>query len=469
LTSDNSDTAADVGLLSPAWAGTSVATATSDAAILRTFIDTEVALARAQSRLGLVPEAAADTIAVVAAELQLDTADIARRAQGGGNPVIPLLAELRAAVSAVDPAAAGYLHRGATSQDILDTALVLVARHAVQLISEDVSVAAAAIATLAEDHRDTIMAARTLTQQSLPTTFGLKAAGWLTALVDASRRVTLAVDRLPLQLGGAAGTLASFAELVTGSETSPGLSALQIVDELAGELGLRSPTLPWHTNRAPVTELADALTTLSDALGTIAADTALMSRTEIAEVHEPRSDGRGVSSAMPQKQNPVLSVLIQSAARKVPGLAAELHRSAIAVDERPDGAWHAEWATLRELIRLVGGASALAAELLPGLAVQPEQMLRNLALSGPLIVSERLMIVLAPILGRARVQQLVGQAANDPSSLPELLRVEEKLSAWTDAKLAGLLAPEHYLGAAQELIDRAIANYAETETGGEQR
>lgn len=447
-------------MLSPVWAGTRIAAATSDAAILRTLIDTEVALARAQSRLGLVPASVADTIASVAATTGFDTVDIARRAREGGNPVIPLIADLRRVVAEADPGAADYLHLGATSQDILDTTLVLVARHGVQLIAEDVSVVMEALARLVYDHRHTVISARTLTQQSLPTTFGLKAAGWLTALVDASRWLTLAAGRLPVQLGAAAGTLASFTELAKRAGLASGVTALRIVDELAGELGLQSPTLPWHTSRAAITGLADALVTLSDALGKIAADTALMSRTEIAEVHEPTSEGRGVSSAMPQKQNPVLSVLIQSAARKAPGLAAELHRSAVAVDERPDGAWHVEWATLRELIRLVGGAAALAAELLPGLQVRPDRMLANLALSGPLIVSERVMIVIGPILGRQRVQQLIGQAGQHPSvSLTELLKAEEELAGWTDAELADLLAPENYLGAAQDLIDRALANY----------
>jgi 3-carboxy-cis,cis-muconate cycloisomerase len=321
---------------------------------------------------------------------------------------------------------------------------MLVAQRSIRILSIDLDTAVSTLAGLANRHRATVMAGRTLTQHSVPTTFGLKVAGWLVGVVDATRALTVIADALPAQLGGAAGTLASFGELAPGRE-------LAIVDAFAAELGLRAPTLPWHTHRAPITRLGDALAGVCDALGKIAADISLLSRTEIAELHEASGGG---SSAMPQKQNPVLSVLMQAAARKSPGLAAELHRSALAVDERPDGAWHVEWQTLRELLRVAGGAASLAAELLPGLRVDRERMRANLLSTGPLIVGERIMLVAGPVLGMDRVKQLVVQAADDSQSLQESLHSE--LAGWSDERLTELLDPLNYLGASEDLIDRAL-------------
>jgi|BarGraNGADG00212_1021973.scaffolds.fasta_scaffold00439_4 3-carboxy-cis,cis-muconate cycloisomerase len=446
LTSDSNapDPGADLGLLSPAWAGTPVALETADVAVLQAILDAEVALAAAQARSGLVPEAAAAVVRRVAADVVIDIEQAARRSRSVGNPIIPILSDLRAAVASADPGSAGFVHLGATSQDILDTALMLVAQRSIRILSIDLDTAVSTLAGLANRHRATVMAGRTLTQHSVPTTFGLKVAGWLVGVVDATRALTVIADALPAQLGGAAGTLASFGELAPGRE-------LAIVDAFAAELGLRAPTLPWHTHRAPITRLGDALAGVCDALGKIAADISLLSRTEIAELHEASGGG---SSAMPQKQNPVLSVLMQAAARKSPGLAAELHRSALAVDERPDGAWHVEWQTLRELLRVAGGAASLAAELLPGLRVDRERMRANLLSTGPLIVGERIMLVAGPVLGMDRVKQLVVQAADDSQSLQESLHSE--LAGWSDERLTELLDPLNYLGASEDLIDRAL-------------
>jgi len=446
LTSDSGrpDPGADLGLLSPVWAGTPVAAETGDVAVLRAILDAEVGLAAAQARSGLVPEAAAAVIRSVAADVVIDIAEAARRSRSDGNPIIPLLSDLRAAVAGADPGAAGLVHLGATSQDILDTALMLVAQRSIRILSTDLDTAVSALADLADRHRTTVMAGRTLTQHSAPTTFGLKAAGWLVGVVDASRALTDIAAALPAQLGGAAGTLASFRELAPGRE-------LEIVDAFAAELGLRAPILPWHTHRAPVTRLGDALAGVCDALGKVAADIALLSRTEIAELHEASGGG---SSAMPQKQNPVRSVLMQAAARSSPGLAAELHHSALAVDERPDGAWHVEWQTLRELLRTAGGAASLAADLLPGLRVDRERMRANLAITGSLIVGERVMLVAGPVLGQDHVRRLVVQATGDAQSLHESLCSE--LTGWSDERITQLLEPLNYLGAHEDLIDRAL-------------
>lgn len=440
---------ADVGLLSPAWAGTPVADETGDAAVLRAMLDAEVALAEAQAGLGLVPDAVARVIRDTASSATFDAADIARRARAGGNPVIPLLADLRAAVAASEPEAARLVHLGATSQDVLDTALMLMAKRSIRVIAGDLDAAIAALIDLADTHRETVMAARTLTQHSVPTTFGVKAAGWLVGLVDATRGLRGVADALPAQLGGAAGTLASFSEFAPGRE-------FELVDAFAAALELRAPALPWHTRRAPVTGLGDALATVAHVLGTIGPNLALLSRTEIAEVHEATGGG---STAMPQKQNPIRSVLLRAIAQRSPGLASELHRSAESVDERPDGAWHAEWQALRELLRQVGGGASLAAELLPGLRIDAHRMRENLEITGPLIVSECIALVAGPVIGRDAVRKLVAQAADDPASLFGLLKAA--LPDWDDDRLHELLDPVNYLGANNAIVDRAIAHAKE--------
>lgn len=459
-TSGVDDDAADVGLLSPQWAATPAARATSDSAILRAMLEVEVALVQAYENLGIAPAGAAELVRGVASAAPFAVASIAARGRDGGNPIIPLVKDLRAAVAGAatasadaDADAARWVHRGATSQDVLDTALMLIARRAVEGLLADADTVIRALAALANRHRHTLMASRTLTQHGVPTVFGLKAAGWLGGVLHARSRLGSAT--FPVQWGGAGGTLASFA--VVGG---PG-TGIRLAEEIAGTLGLDAAVAPWQTRRAPVTELGDALTSLTDALGTISSDVLLLARPEIAELGEPAKAGRGGSSAMPQKHNPVLSVLIQSAARKAPGLSAELHRSANAVDERPDGAWHVEWQTLRELLRLAAGAAGSAAELLPGLVVRPEAMLRNLGLSGPLIVSERLMLEFGPLLGTARVQELVSQAGEGSVELGAALRAEPALSSVPDARLAEALDPAAYLGDSDVLIDRMLGEVPE--------
>lgn len=444
---------ADVGLLSPQWAGMPIARATSDAAVLQAMLDVEVALVEAYETLGLAPEGSAAAVRGAIDATGFDLADIARRARAGGNPVIPLVKDLRAAVAAIDADVSLWVHRGATSQDILDTALMLVARRALETVLADAKTTIHALATLADTNRRTVMASRTLTQHGVPTVFGLKAAGWLGGVLHATRR--LAAVQLPVQWGGAGGTQASFVVL-GGAGTG-----IRLSDSIASTLGLAASAVPWQTQRAPVTRLGDALTTLADAFGTLSSDVLVLVRPEIAELGEPTEPGRGGSSAMPQKQNPILSVLIQSAARKAPGIAAELHRSANAVDERPDGAWHAEWQALRELMRLVGGAAAAAAELTGGLVVYPGAMLRNLRLSGELIVGERLMLEFAPLAGAARIQELVSELAGDSSfDLAAALRAEPSLESVSDARMAEALYPVAYLGDADLLIDRTLADVA---------
>ena len=306
-----------------------------------------------------------------------DLPAVARDAEAGGNPVIALLALLR---SRVDDK---HLHAGLTSQDVLDTALVLCLRDTAARLRDELAAQIGGLAALADRHRHTEMAGRTLTQHAVPITFGLKAAGWLTGVLDARDALTRAAD-LPIQIGGAAGSLAAPAALAGDPHT-----ARDWVARTAAELGLPVRE-PWHTARAPLTGLADALVTCTDAWGRIAGDVLMLGRPEIGEVTEGPAEGRGGSSAMPNKQNPVLAVLIRRAALAAPPLAATLHTAAAsAVDERPDGSWHVEWATLRTLSRRTVVAASQTAELIAGLRVHPDRMAATLAAARPGIDAEQ--------------------------------------------------------------------------------
>ncbi|RSS24695.1 3-carboxy-cis,cis-muconate cycloisomerase [Streptomyces sp. WAC08452] len=437
-------TAPDAGLLAPGWAGSPAADATDDRALVRALLDAEAALTRAQAGLGLAPEEAANAVTEAADPARFDASSLAERARGGGNPVIPLVADL---TKAVGEEHGPYVHRGATSQDILDSALMLVAARTLEPLLADLGRAERALARLAAEHRDTAMPGRTLTQHAVPTTFGLKAAGWRALVLDARDRTAAVRSALPAQLGGAAGTLAAF-----GAYGAPDPLALPAA--YARELGLCAPLLPWHTLRTPVADLAGCLAFAAAALGKIAADVLTLSRTEIGELAEGSGGG---SSAMPHKANPVRSTLIAAAARRAPQLAATLYGSLAAEDERPAGAWHAEWEPLRDLLRLTGGAARDAAELTEGLQVRPEAMREHLALTHGLIVSERLSAELAPVLGRARAKalltELAGRTYTEDRSLAELLAEVPELKGFD---LTALTDPARYTGSAGALTDRAL-------------
>lgn len=431
-------------LLAPGWAGSPAAAATSDTAYLQGLLDAEAALTRAQASLGLAPAEAADAVDAAADASRFDVHAIALRARGGGNPVIPLVADLTTAVGAEYGA---YVHRGATSQDILDSAAMLVAARTLDLVLGDLDRTERALARLAAEHRDTVMPGRTLTQHAVPTTFGLKAAGWRSLVLDARDRVSAVRGSLPAQLGGAAGTLAAFA--VFGAEDTRALTAAY-----ARELGLVEPVLPWHTLRTPIGDLAGALAFTAGSLGKTAADVLTLARTEIAELAEGTGGG---SSAMPHKANPVRATLIAAGARRAPQLAATLYGAMAAEDERPAGAWHAEWEPLRDLLRLVGGAARDAVELAEGLRVNADVMGEHLGLTHGLIVSERLAVELAPVLGRARAKELLTATAKravaENRPLLELLGEEPELK---DLDLADLTDPIRYTGSAGALTDRAL-------------
>ncbi|MGW0583683.1 class-II fumarase/aspartase family protein [Streptomyces sp. NPDC002920] len=455
----------DAGLLAPTWADTPVAAEVTDEAWLQAMLDVEVALARAQHAVGLTPAAAVETIAAAARADRLDPVALARAARATANPVVALVTAFTEVVAAEDPAAAEYVHRGSTSQDILDSAAMLIARRVLGLIAADLDRVRVALATLAAAHRHTLLAGRTLTQHAVPTTLGLKAAGWLHLVADALARVRALASALPAQLGGAAGTLAAYREYAA-LDGGKGEGGVELLGPFAQALGLAEPVLPWHTARTPVADLGAVLQLVTGALGKFALDVQTLSRTEIGELSEPAAAGRGTSSAMPQKRNPALATLIVSAARQVPAHALVLAQCMLAEDERPAGAWHAEWQPLREALRLAGGAAHTAVELAEGLVVHPEQMLANIGLTGGAIVSERLTVALAPAFGKARAKKLLttasAEAADSGRPLDEVLLGHPELSArFTPAQLAELLDPARYTGAADALVDRALRRYGD--------
>ncbi|SCF74624.1 3-carboxy-cis,cis-muconate cycloisomerase [Streptomyces sp. Cmuel-A718b] len=450
----------DAGLLSPVRVGTPVEEAVGEHAWLRAMLEAEAALARAQARLGTVPEKAAEVITRVAATGRFDVRALAVAARETANPVVGLVRALTGAVAAEDAEAAEYVHRGSTSQDVLDTGAMLVCRRALDLVHGDLVRTAGTLAALAEEHRDTAMAGRTLALHAVPTTFGLKAAGWRSLVLDAALRIESANRALPVSLGGAAGTLAGYVQYVEGVD--PESYPERLVAAYAAETGLARPVLPWHALRTPVADVAAALAFTAGALGKFAVDVQVLARTEIAEAAEPDAAGRGASSAMPHKRNPVLSTLIRSASLQVPAMAGALTQCLVAEDERSAGVWHAEWLLLRECLRLSGGAAHTAAELASGLTARPERMRQNLDLTSSQIVTERLAAALAPHLGRTRSKELLTAASitadREGRPLAEVLRgLPEVTAHLTGEPLTRLLDPTTYTGAARGLVARALA------------
>jgi 3-carboxy-cis,cis-muconate cycloisomerase len=348
----------DPGLFDGTFARGAVRAEVDDRAWLQAMLDVEAALARAQE---------SEHADAIAAQCQAELFDPARLGAAGAdtaNPVVPLVRALR---DAVGEAAADDVHRGATSQDILDSAAMLVAHRALGPLLDDLRGAADAAAALAERHRDTPMAARTLLQQAVVTTFGLKAAGWMSALDAAHARLTaVRTERLAVQLGGAGGTLAAFGD--RGPE---------VLAALARELGLTEPTLPWHTDRTRIAELAGALGEAAGAAAKPAQDVVLLAQTEVGEAREG-TPGRGGSSAMPHKRNPVAAISTLACARQAPGLVATLLTATAPEHERGAGAWQSEWQPSTELLRLTGSAAAWIRECLEHLEVDPERMAENI-------------------------------------------------------------------------------------------
>lgn len=403
--------------------------ALSDGAWLQAMLDVERALAAAEARGGVIPGEAAEAIAAACRADRFDPVEIADQGRAPGNPVEPLV---RALTEAVGGEAAGYVHWGTTSQDILDSAAMLVSRNVLDLLLETLDAVAEECARLAEAHRSTPMAGRTLLQQAVPTTFGLKAAGWLVAVLEARRGLArIRHERLAVQLGGAAGTLGALGE-----------AGPKVMQLFAEELELQVPTAPWHTNRVRIAELGAALAVAAGALAKIGLDVTLLAQTEVGEVAE---SGGGASSTMPQKQNPVGSVLAVACARQVNAQAAVLLAALTQEHERAVGGWHSEWPALSGALAFAGGAAGAARHALEGLEVDTERMRANLELAGGLVMAERAAYLIAERVGRREAYELVAEAAAR-GELPAEVPPEQ-------------LDPASYLGSADEFVERALAFY----------
>ena len=416
--------------------------AVSDRAWLQGMLDAERALANAGAATGLVTADAAARIGAACRAELYDPRELAQEGRAVGNPAEPLVRALR---EAVGDTAADWVHYGATSQDIVDTAAMLVSRRAVVLVLAELDRLADACADLARTHRSTPIAARTLLQQAVPTTFGLKAAGWLIAMLEARRRLAVVRhERLAAQLGGAAGTLAPLGD-----------RALDVVRHYAEELELVEPVVPWHANRIRVAELAAALDIAAGAAAKIGRDIVLLAQTEVGEVSEGAGGG---SSTMPQKRNPVRATLAVACARLAHAHAGVLLAELDHEHERAVGGWHAEWEALSGALAFTGGAVTAAADAVSGLVVDSGRMRVNLEAGAGLVVAERISFALSDRLGRPRAHEVVAEAARAPS-FREALLADERV-ALSDAEVDELLDPAGYLGSAEALVDRALAEWA---------
>ncbi|WP_394347319.1 3-carboxy-cis,cis-muconate cycloisomerase [Streptomonospora litoralis] len=443
----NEDSGAAGGLYGGIFGRGGIAAETDDRAWLRALLDAEAALARAHARVGLVPAEHAAAITAACVPEAFDADALGAAAAGAGNPVVPLVAELTRRVGGD---AARHIHHGATSQDIMDTAAMLVARRAGGAVAEHTDGAAELLAELAAGHRDTVMAGRTLLQQALPTTFGAAAAGWLEGLDTAAHRLTeVLTQRAAAQLGGAAGTLASLGE-----------HGPAVVAAFAEEAGLAEPALPWHTERGRIADIAGGLGRVCGAVGKTAGDIVLLAQTEVGEVVEAGGAGVGGSSTLPHKRNPIAAVSAVACAEQAPGLVSTLFAAQAQQHQRAAGPWHAEWPALTRLLDAAGSAAAWLCTSLERLEVRPEAMRANLAASGGFPMAERVTTDLAGELGRSqaheRVRDACAEAADSGRALGEVL-AEHLAGRRSRARIDELLDPAGYLGSTGVLVDRALA------------
>lgn len=441
-------------LFSPLFVPPKVEDAVSERAWIQAMLDAEAALARAEARVGVIPAAAAEEIASCCVAERFDAAALGVEARRTGNPAEPLVRALR---HLVPDEAAGYVHVGATSQDILDTASMLIARRALVIIDDDLARLAGHCARLAREHRDTLMAGRTLLQQAVPITFGRKAAGWLAGVTRARSALRrLHGDALAAELGGAAGTLATLGDA--------GIAVLHV---FAAELRLAEPELPWHTERTRVAEIASALGLTAGALDRIALDIVLLAQTEVGEVAEGGEESRGGSSTMPQKRNPVGCVLARACVRETQAHVEVLMRGMAQEHERGAGPWHAEWPALSAALAWTGGAAAGMADVVEHLEVDPERMRANLDVTHGLVMSERLSLLLTERMGRQAAHDLirsVGRRAGDEGgSFRDVLLADERVRGHLSAQeIERALDPATYLGSTRAFIDRTFLRHHRT-------
>jgi 3-carboxy-cis,cis-muconate cycloisomerase len=441
----------DGSLYGPLFVDPAVARAFSDRATLQAILDFEVALARAEASLDVIPDSAVAAIANAANVDAFDIPSLGREAVAAGNIAIPIVRAFTRLVRENDEHAARFVHWGATSQDAIDTGAVLQLAVALRIVDEHLDAVTQSLIALAQRHIATPMVARTLLQHALPTTFGLKAAGWLSAIVRARRRLARAgAHAKTLQFGGAAGTLAALGD-----------RGLDVAQRLAGDLSLAAPDVPWHTHSDRFVDVASAAGIVAGTLGKIARDTSLMMQTEIGEASEPAAPGRGGSSTMPHKRNPVSCAVALAAATRAPHLVATMLAGMTQEHERALGGWQAQWTTLPELISVVSGSARAMNETLAGLDVNVEAMRANLEITHGLVQAEAVTMALGAQIGRAQAHELIEAASKramaEHRSLREVLVREPTVrAALSDDDFDRLFDPTHYLGVARQLVTQAI-------------
>lgn len=421
---------------------------------LQGMLDVEAALARALAAEGVIPVSAVDPWLRCCQADQIDLPSLVDAAQDAGNIAIPMVKQLTAAVAAIDVDAARYVHWGATSQDVIDTGRVLQLREAMTVITHELAALVDALAVHAQHYRDTPMIGRTWLQHALPITFGMKIAGWLDALLRHQQRISICRAQVSvLQFGGASGTLASLGD-----------HASSVAKAMAHELDLAIPNIPWHAHRDRFVECAATLGMLTGTLGKIARDISLMSQTEIAELSEPTASGRGGSSSMPHKRNPVGSAAVLSAATRVPSLVATLLSAMPNDHERALGGWQSEWETLPEIVSLCASALAHLRGVIDGLQVDTERMRRNIDASRGMVMAESVALALASSLGRAQAHQIVEAAchkayAGNTDLLAVLQEQAQVVGVLSQQRLAQLFDPLSYVGEAGHFVDRVLEAY----------
>jgi len=443
----------DRGVLFDAlYATGAVLASTDDEAWLQAMLDVEAAVARAGAKAGLVPPASADAIAASCVARDFDAADIGRRAAASATWVVPLVADLRARVPA---SARGFVHLGATSQDVIDTAMSLVAARTIDVITPLLADVAGSLADLTRAHRDTLQIGRTLLQHAAPTTFGLVCAGWLTGVGEALVQLDrVRRERLAVQFGGSVGTLAAYGD-----------AGADIAALIAEELDLVAPTMPWHTTRVRIDEVAAALGVVAGSLAGVAGDIALLSGSDIGEVAEGSPGG---SSAMPYKRNPSRAVLVTACTHQVPALVTTILAAAAQEHQRAAGRWQAEWPTMTSLLRLVGAAATHTRSMLSDLRIDTRRMRANLDAAGDIVLADAVTARLAPALGRTRAASVVAEAAARAVRAGTTMRVA-LLDLAPDAPSIAFPRPEDCLGATAVWIDRALAVHETRASAGSGR
>jgi 3-carboxy-cis,cis-muconate cycloisomerase len=440
-------------LLAPMLSSAAMRAICDDVACLQNMLDFEAALARAEAAIGIIPNRVAGPIAATCKAQAFDLTALAEAATKSGNLAIPLVKALTAAVAKADTEAARYVHWGATSQDVIDTAAMLTLRAAIDALLADLDRAIAGFAKQARKHRHTAMVGRTWLQHALPMPFGLKLAEYAAALNRSRARLRrLRAETLALQFGGAAGTLAALGE-----------HGWRVAEKLAAELDLPLPEAPWHTHRDRFAEAASVMAIIAGTCGKIARDVSLMMQTDVGEAFEPAGEGRGGSSTMPHKRNPVAAATALAAATMAPNLAATIFAAQVQDHERSAGPWHAEWPTLPSLLLVTSGGLAAIVDIAEGLEVDTLRMRANLDTTHGLIMAEAVTFALAEKIGKSEAHHLVEaaskQAVATKKSLREVLAADPRVCAQLDAqKLADLFEPMAYQGVSQALIDRLLAS-----------